>query len=84
MHRPPDEYDFDWFDEILELLHASGIAVDLATATAAPPPWLTSAHPEILRAAAVLGRAGERGHHDRERRPAPRAPEPMAIAASGW
>jgi beta-galactosidase len=44
----PGRYDFGWFDEILELLHASGIAVDLATATAAPPPWLTSAHPEIL------------------------------------
>ena len=44
----PGRYDFGWFDEILELLHDGGIAVDLATATAAPPPWLTSAHPEIL------------------------------------
>jgi beta-galactosidase len=44
----PDEYDFDWFDEILELLHTSGIAVDLATATASPPPWLTMRHPEVL------------------------------------
>ena len=26
----------------------SGIDVDLATATASPPPWLTTAHPEIL------------------------------------
>ncbi len=44
----PDEYDFEWFDEALELLHASGIAVDLATATASPPPWLTMRHPEVL------------------------------------
>ncbi len=44
----PGRYDFGWFDEVLELLHDGGIAVDLATATAAPPPWLTSAHPEIL------------------------------------
>jgi len=44
----PGRYDFAWFDEVLELLHEGGIAVDLATATAAPPPWLTSAHPEIL------------------------------------
>jgi beta-galactosidase len=29
-------------------LHANDILVDLATATASPPPWLTAAHPEIL------------------------------------
>ena len=39
---------FEWLDEIMDLLHANGIAVDLATATATPPPWLTSAYPEIL------------------------------------
>jgi beta-galactosidase len=44
----PGRYEFGWFDEVLALLHDAGIAVDLATATAAPPPWLTSAHPEIL------------------------------------
>ncbi|WP_433288288.1 beta-galactosidase [Pseudonocardia sp. CA-142604] len=44
----PDRYDFGWFDEVLELLHEGGIAVDMATATAAPPPWLTTAHPEML------------------------------------
>jgi beta-galactosidase len=44
----PGRYDFGWFDDVLELLHRNDIAVDLATATAAPPPWLTSAHPEIL------------------------------------
>ncbi len=42
------KWDFGWFDEILGLLHEGGIAVDMATATAAPPPWLTAAHPEIL------------------------------------
>ncbi|RIW41313.1 beta-galactosidase [Micromonospora endophytica] len=42
------EYDFDWLDEIMDLLHEHDVAVDLATATASPPPWLTSAHPEIL------------------------------------
>ncbi len=44
----PGEYDFDWFDEIVGLLHGGGIAIDMATATAAPPPWLTHDHPEIL------------------------------------
>ena len=42
------EYAFGWLDEIMDLLHAGGIAVDLATATASPPPWLTTKHPEIL------------------------------------
>ncbi|MGW5173594.1 beta-galactosidase [Streptomyces sp. NPDC004082] len=44
----PDEWDFAWLDEIMDLLHAGGIGVDLATATASPPPWLSTAHPEIL------------------------------------
>ncbi|MGO4758054.1 beta-galactosidase, partial [Streptomyces sp. 2MCAF27] len=44
----PDQWDFGWLDEVMDLLHAGGIGVDLATATASPPPWLTTAHPEIL------------------------------------
>ncbi|MCO8269438.1 beta-galactosidase [Actinoplanes sp. TRM 88003] len=42
------EYDFGWLDDAIDLLHANGISVDLATATASPPPWLTTRHPEIL------------------------------------
>ncbi|MEV0318214.1 beta-galactosidase [Streptomyces sp. NPDC050658] len=41
-------WDFGWLDEVMDLLHEGGIGVDLATATASPPPWLTAAHPEIL------------------------------------
>ncbi|WP_367132590.1 beta-galactosidase [Saccharothrix sp. HUAS TT1] len=41
-------HEFGWLDRVLDLLHDAGIRVDLATATAAPPPWLTSAHPEVL------------------------------------
>jgi len=44
----PGEYDFAWLDDVIELLHQNGIDVDLATATASPPPWLAKAHPEIL------------------------------------
>ena len=49
-HLEPTEGDFDfgWLDEVLDLLYAAGIRVDLATATASPPPWLTHAYPEIL------------------------------------
>ena len=42
------EYTFEWLDEVMDLLHDNGIAVDLATATATPPPLLSSAYPEIL------------------------------------
>lgn len=41
-------YEFGWLDRVLDRLHAGGVRVDLATATAAPPPWLTAAHPEVL------------------------------------
>jgi len=44
----PGEYDLDRLERVVELLHAGGIAVDLATATASPPPWLARLDPESL------------------------------------
>jgi beta-galactosidase len=44
----PEEFDFAWLDRLLDLLGDAGIAVDLATATASPPPWLAHRHPESL------------------------------------
>ncbi|MFJ9344941.1 beta-galactosidase [Streptomyces sp. NPDC101237] len=41
-------HDFSRTDRILGLLHENGIAVDLATPTAAPPAWFFRAHPEAL------------------------------------
>jgi len=41
-------YDFSRLDRILDLLHAHGIAADLATPTAAPPAWFFVKHPEAL------------------------------------
>ena len=41
-------YDFDWLDRIIDKLGEAGVAVDLASATASPPMWLTQAHPEVL------------------------------------
>ncbi|NQX28041.1 beta-galactosidase [Microbacteriaceae bacterium VKM Ac-2854] len=41
-------FDFEWLDAIIDLLHRNGIAVDLATATASPPPWASAAYPEML------------------------------------
>lgn len=51
----PDQWEFGWLDDAIDLLHRNGVSVDLATATASPPPWLTTAHPEIL----PVGPAGE-------------------------
>ncbi|MCA2211887.1 beta-galactosidase [Jidongwangia harbinensis] len=42
----PGRYDFGWLDRNLDLLHRAGIAVDLATPTAAPPPWFLHRHPD--------------------------------------
>ena len=44
--RPQGRFEFGWLDRVLDLLHAGGIAVDLATPTAAPPAWFTPPHPE--------------------------------------
>jgi len=44
----PGEYQFGWLDQVLDLLHAGGVSVDLATPTASPPPWFSRLHPEAL------------------------------------
>ena len=41
-------YELDWLVEIVGRLHDAGIAVDLATATASPPAWMATDHPESL------------------------------------
>jgi beta-galactosidase len=44
----PGRFDTDWLDRVLDLLHANDIAVDLATATASPPPWMFHLDHELL------------------------------------
>ncbi|MEU4392534.1 beta-galactosidase [Kribbella sp. NPDC023855] len=44
----PGRYEFDWLDQVLDLLHGNGIRVNLATPTASPPPWFSLAHPDAL------------------------------------
>jgi beta-galactosidase len=44
----PGEFDFAWLAEVLDLLGEAGVAVALATPTAAPPPWLSALHPDVL------------------------------------
>jgi beta-galactosidase len=44
----PGEFEFGWLDRVMDRLGDAGIAVDLATATASPPPWFSRLHPEAL------------------------------------
>ncbi|GAB2704108.1 beta-galactosidase [Microbacterium marinum] len=40
------EFDFTWLDDVIDLLHANGIAVDLGTPTASPPAWFFATYPD--------------------------------------
>jgi beta-galactosidase len=44
----PGEYDFAWLDAVLDRLHAGGVRVILATATASPPAWMATQYPDTL------------------------------------
>ncbi|PKQ25372.1 MAG: beta-galactosidase [Actinobacteria bacterium HGW-Actinobacteria-4] len=57
------EFDFGWLDELIDLLHANDISVDLGTPTASPPAWFFVANPDarvISRDGRVMG-FGSRG-----------------------
>ncbi len=60
----PGELSFGWLDEVLDLLHAGGIAVDLATPSASPPPWLARLDPTTcaVDARGVRMSVGSRNH----------------------
>lgn len=61
----PEKLDFGWLDRVLDLLHDGGIGVDLATATASPPPWFFQEHPEaaLVDASGVRRAFGSRQAH---------------------
>ncbi|WP_393062650.1 beta-galactosidase [Streptomyces sp. LN549] len=44
----PGAREFGWLDRLMDLMHAHGIGVALATPTASPPPWMGARHPETL------------------------------------
>ena len=52
----PGRFEFGWLDEVMDLLDGGGIAVDLATGTASPPPWFSARYPATL----PMTRAGTR------------------------
>ncbi|GHJ45158.1 beta-galactosidase [Catellatospora sp. TT07R-123] len=73
----PGRYEFGWLDEVVDRLHANGIAVDLATPTAAPPPWFSRAHPHTL----PVNREGVRVGVGGRQHACPSAPEYRAATA---
>ena len=44
----PDQFEFGWLDRVMDGLAGAGIGVNLANATASPPPWMAKHHPETL------------------------------------
>ncbi len=57
------EFDLDWLDRLIDLLHENGIRVDLGTPTASPPAWFFHTYPDarvVTRDGTVLG-FGSRG-----------------------
>ena len=48
MEPKPGVFDFAWLDQLMDLLHAHGVSVNLATPTASPPAWMVTKHPEML------------------------------------
>ncbi|MBO0812329.1 MAG: beta-galactosidase [Microlunatus sp.] len=44
----PGHFTFDWLEQVIDLLAEHGVAIDLATPTAAPPPWLGHRWPDTL------------------------------------
>jgi len=57
------EFDFEWLDDVIDMLHAAGIGVDLGTPTASPPAWFWRRYPQarpVTREGLPLG-FGSRG-----------------------
>ncbi|GFR34860.1 beta-galactosidase [Thermobrachium celere] len=49
MEKREGEYDFSFFDMVIEKLKKRGIKVIFGTPTATPPAWLINKYPEILQ-----------------------------------
>ncbi len=48
MERVEGEYDFSFFDHVIERAKARGLSIVMGTPTAAIPAWLAKKHPDIL------------------------------------
>src|SRR3954471_15992243 len=41
-------YNFEWLDEVMDLLHQNGIHACMGTSTAAHPAWMAAKYPDVL------------------------------------
>ena len=57
------QYDFDWLARAIRMAQQHHIAVVIGTPTDAPPAWLTSRYPQVLR----IGPDGRRAEHGMRR-----------------
>ena len=59
-------FDWQWLDEAVETLAATGLKLVLGTPTASPPKWLIDAYPDVLpvRADGTRWNFGSRRHYD--------------------
>ncbi|GDY11825.1 hypothetical protein LBMAG53_07030 [Planctomycetota bacterium] len=62
----PDRFTADWLERAIARAAAHGLATVIGTPTAAPPAWLTTRHPEVLRVGpdGRVHRHGKRCHFD--------------------
>ena len=44
----PGQYDFDWLEDAIDVLHGDGLKIVLGTPTATPPKWLVDQMPDML------------------------------------
>jgi beta-galactosidase len=49
MEPTEGNFDFEWLDRAIAILHSHHISVVLGTPTASPPPWLMGKSPELFR-----------------------------------
>src|SRR5574341_372917 len=49
MEPSEGQFNFDWLDRAISIVHSRGIQVVLRTPTASPPPWLMSKNPDLFR-----------------------------------
>lgn len=61
----PGRFTVDWLEQVINLLADHGVAIDLATPTASPPPWLGHRWPDTLPVTAQGVRLGwgSRNHY---------------------
>src|SRR6476469_9617401 len=71
-------YDLGLLERVIELLHANDIKVDLATATASPPPWFSHTYPHTL----PVDQSGLRRSFGARQAYCPSAPEYRRAAAA--